>query len=147
MEKVDTIKQLWFAEAIQNYINSTTDTLLPDEIGDFKAIYEKIKDASHLLKVQNPSNGDEPCIITLIDVEEMKYSEDVGRVLISAPRITTMERNGRDFAFTNESDTHTVIDIDVVDLRICSKKDAMLLYKMFFSIEKAVENGISWLLW
>ena len=144
MEKVDTIKQLWFAEAIQNYISSTSDILLPEEIGDFKAIYEKIKDAPHLLKIQNPLTGDEPYI--MIDVEEMKYSEDVGRVLISAPRITTMERNGRDFAFTNESDTHTVIDIDVVDLRICTKKDAMLLYKMFFSIEKAVENGISWLL-
>ena len=146
MEKVDTIKQLWFAEAIQNYIDSTSDVLLPEEIGDFKAIYEQIKEASYLIKIQNPVTGDEPYIITLIDVEEMKYSEDVGKVLINAPRITTMERNGRDFAFTNESNTHTVIDIDVIDLRVCTKKDAMLLYKMFFSIEKAVENGISWLL-
>ena len=146
MEKVNSLKQLWFAEAIQNYIDSTSDILMPEEVADFKAKYERIKDAKHLLKIIPPSSGDEPYIITLIDVEDMSYSEDVGKVLINAPRITTMERNGRDFAFTNESNAHTVIDIDVVDLRTCSKKDAMLLYKMFHAIEKAVDDGLDWLL-
>lgn len=146
MEKIDTIKQLWFAEAIQNYIDSTSEILLPEEIADFKLRFEKIKDCKHLLTIQSPVSGDDPYIITLMDIDGMTYSEDVGKVLVHAVRITTLKRNGCDFAVTTESNANTVLDIDVVDLRACSKQDATLLYKMFHTIWNAVETGISWLL-
>ena len=62
------LKQLWFTEALQSYMNRTGESLDSHEAAECKLFYEEyIKDAHCIISIDRPSCGDEPLVIRIVD--------------------------------------------------------------------------------